>query len=274
MKAAVLARGLGRRMRERDPDANLSNAQVAAAMAGAKAMMPIAGDDRSAPRPFLDYVLASLADAGMTEVALVVGPEHDAVRTRYARPGEAQRLAVSCLEQREPRGTADAVLSCEPWTGREPFIVVNGDNLYPVAALRALRDLDTPGLPVFERDDLVASSNIPASRIAAFALVHVSADGWLERIEEKPDVAALARSGGRALISMNCWRFDARIFEACRDVAPSSRGEFELPHAVALALTRGVEFRAVPGRGPVLDLSRQGDVSEVAQRLASQSARW
>src|SRR4029079_10438007 len=70
MKAAVLARGLGRRMRERDPDAILSNAQAAAATAGAKAMMPIAADDRSAPRPFLDYVLASLADAGMTEVAL------------------------------------------------------------------------------------------------------------------------------------------------------------------------------------------------------------
>ena len=57
-------------------------------------------------------------------------------------------------------------------------------------------------------------------------------------------------------LSMNCWRFDARIFPACRDVAPSPRGELELPLAVMLAVTRGVPFRAVPARGPVLDLSR------------------
>ena len=28
------------------------------------------------------------------------------------------------------------------------------------------------------------------------------------------------------LVSMNCWRFDARIFEACRDVPRSARGEY------------------------------------------------
>ena len=70
------------------------------------------------------------------------------------------------------------------------------------------------------------------------------------------------------LVSMNCWRFDARIFEACRDVAPSARGELELPIAVMLAVSRGVAFRAVPARGPVLDLSRRADAAEVARRLS------
>ena len=66
---------------------------------------------------------------------------------------------------------------------------------------------------------------------------------------------------------MNCWRFDARIFAACRDVAPSPRGELELPQAVMLAVERGVRFRAIPARGPVLDLSRRADTAEVARRL-------
>lgn len=67
---------------------------------------------------------------------------------------------------------------------------------------------------------------------------------------------------------MNCWRFDARIFDACRDVPKSARGEYELPEAVALAMARGVRFTAVPARGPVLDLSRRVDAADVARRLA------
>jgi dTDP-glucose pyrophosphorylase len=69
------------------------------------------------------------------------------------------------------------------------------------------------------------------------------------------------------LVSMNCWRFDSRIFSACRDVEPSPRGELELPLAVMLAIRRGVRFRAVRARGPVLDLSRRADASEVSRRL-------
>lgn len=68
---------------------------------------------------------------------------------------------------------------------------------------------------------------------------------------------------------MNCWRFDARIFDACRDVPRSARGEYELPEAVGLAAARGVRFKAVPARGPVLDLSRRADAADVAERLAT-----
>ena len=71
---------------------------------------------------------------------------------------------------------------------------------------------------------------------------------------------------------MNCWRFDARIFDACRDVPRSARGEFELPEAVGLAVERGVRFRAVPARGPVLDLSRRADATDVARRLREHRA--
>jgi dTDP-glucose pyrophosphorylase len=67
---------------------------------------------------------------------------------------------------------------------------------------------------------------------------------------------------------MNCWRFDNRIFEACRDVPRSARGEFELPQAVMLAVERGVRFRAVPANAAVLDLSRRGDAAELSRRLA------
>lgn len=260
-KALILARGLGSRMRADDPSVQLTVEQQQAAATGLKAMMPIGG------RPFLDYVLGSLVDAGITSVGLIISPGANPLRDHYAQA--TTRIAIDFIVQPEARGTADAVTHAESWTSGEPFLVLNADNLYPVQALRDLAALDEPGLPVFERDDLIASSNIPAERIQSFALLEVNAAGILTRIIEKPSAAEMPAPGEPMLVSMNCWRFDHRIFDACRDVEPSPRGELELPVAVMLAVRRGVPFRAVPARGPVLDLSRRADAAEVARRLAT-----
>ena len=56
-----------------------------------------------------------------------------------------ERLQVHFAIQEEPRGTADAVLAVEEWTGDEPFIVINSDNLYPAEALAALRAAPAAG---------------------------------------------------------------------------------------------------------------------------------
>lgn len=260
-RAIVLARGLGTRMRSDDPDAPLTAEQRRAADAGMKAMMPVAG------RPFLDFLLSALADAGIRHVGIVVAPDHDELRRHY-RGNPPVRLSIDFLVQPAARGTADALLACEAWTQGDPFLVMNGDNLYPVPALAAAAALAGPGLPGFERADLIASSNIDPARVAAFALVETDADAWLTRIVEKPPPGVFEAAGDRALVSMNCWRFDARIFEACRDVPLSPRGEYELPAAVGLSLAQGVRYRVLRARGPVLDLSKRADAAEVARRLA------
>ena len=274
-RAVVLARGLGTRMQARDGVASLTPEQQRAADAGLKAMMPING------HAFLAYVLSAIADAGYRDVALVVAPDHEML-ARYFADNPPQRVRISFLVQPEPRGTADAVLAVEPWAGTDPFLVMNADNLYPVAALRDLASLDGPGFPAFDADDLVATSNIPAARIRAFAFVELDDEGYLRSIIEKPGDAVASAPVGVAIprspvasgfrrknhaVSMNCWRFDARIFDACRDVPMSARGEYEIPEAVGLAAARGVKIKAVPARGPVLDLSRRADAADVSRRL-------
>ncbi len=250
-------------MQRADPAAPLTRAQQRAADAGLKPLMPIAG------RPFLDYVLSALADAGIRDVGLVVAPEHDALAAHYEAQPPA-RVRIAYVVQAEARGTANAVLAAQAWTAGEPFLAMNADNLYPVAALSALAALDEPGLPAFDAEDLVRTSNIPEARIRAFALVDIDDAGYLTGIVEKPAAVIPPEGGnhGHLAVSMNLWRFDARIFAACRDVPPSARGEYELPEAVALAVRRGVRFRALPARGPVLDLSRRSDAIDVERRLA------
>ncbi|HEY5087504.1 MAG TPA: sugar phosphate nucleotidyltransferase, partial [Gemmatimonadaceae bacterium] len=117
-KAVILARGLGKRMREADDGVVLDAAQSASAESGVKGMIPM-------ERPFLDYVLSSLADAGFTDVCIVVAPDHAAMRDYYTSRAVPKRLRISFAVQSAAIGTADAVLAAEEFTAGEPFVVLN-----------------------------------------------------------------------------------------------------------------------------------------------------
>lgn len=259
-KAVILARGLGKRMRHAEEGVTLEAGQEAAAAAGVKAML-------SFGRPFLDYVLSALADAGFGRVALVVGPEHDAMRDYYARTAPPRRLRVEFAIQREPLGTADALLAAQSFIEDDEFLVLNSDNYYPVSALTALCEMGEPGTVLFEREGLLRG-NVPPERIRDYAVAVVSEDGYLGDIIEKPDEATLRAAGENPLISMNVWRLSPAFFEACRKVEISSRGERELPQAIRLAIrSMGLRLKVERSSQPVLDLSRRADIAAVGRCL-------
>ncbi|MBI4365918.1 MAG: NTP transferase domain-containing protein, partial [Deltaproteobacteria bacterium] len=85
--AIVLAAGEGTRMRSAMP----------------KALHRLAG------RSLIEHALNTAAQAGVTEVAVVVGPDHGAVAA--AAKGIAPSAQI--FEQRERRGTAHAVLAAK-----------------------------------------------------------------------------------------------------------------------------------------------------------------
>ena len=266
-KAVVLARGLGTRMRVPAAATALAPDQAAAADTGMKGMIPVGG------RPFLDYLLAALADAGFTDVCLVIGPEQGAFRDRYVSNPDVRRLRVASAVQHQARGTADAVLCASDFVGTDVFLLLNSDNYYPPALLAEVRRQQPPALPAFNRQALVRDGGIPPERIARYALLDVDPDGSLRRIVEKPDRATLD-SLGDAPVSMNCWLLTPGIFDACRDVPLSPRGELELPLAVQYAIDAlGMRFTTVRTDAPVLDLSHREDIPVVAARLESIDVR-
>ena len=260
--AVIMAGGLGSRMRRRDETATLEASQVAAADAGVKGMIPI-------KRPFLDYVLSTLADAGITDVLLVIGPSHDAVRQYFTVEAPPRRVRLRFAVQPAPIGTANAVTVAADTLGDTPFLVLNADNYYPVDAIRALAADDSAGVVAFDRDALVRDGNIDAERVRAFAVLDVGEDGWLRGIIEKPGDAVDLTSASAQWVGMNLWAVTPAIVDACRRVPISVRGEFELPEAVGLALREGVPVRAVQRSAPVLDLSRRTDIARVVERLSS-----
>lgn len=268
MKAVILARGLGTRMKAADEGARLSADQAAVADSGIKSLVPLEGD-----RPFLDYILSALADAGCTEICLVIGPEHDVIRNRYASVVPPRRFRIAFAIQERPRGTGDALLAAEGFVNGQEFLMTNSDNYYPVEVLRSLVELDGPGTVFFTPEGLAARSNIEPARILAFSLGKVGADGCLDALIEKPDAAALASIGPERHVSMNCWRFPPSIFEACRGLTPSARGELELTDAINRTIASGVRFKVGRSEDGVWDLSRRGDIPAVRERLSGVAVR-
>ena len=269
-KVVILARGLGTRMRKPDDAAHLPTTQSAVADIGLKAMIPMA---TQTGRPFLDYLLSSLADAGFANACIVIGPEHGAVRDRYERDQVPTRISVTFAIQERALGTANAVLSAEDFVGDDSFAVLNSDNFYPREALDALHEIAEPTIIGFDREVLVKRGNVTPERTARFGALDIDSQGYLKRILIKPTDGML-QSGKPIYSSMNCFLFTKEIFRACRDVPLSARGEYELPQAVHLAIERReMRFRVVTVSAPVLDMSSRGDIARVSEYLEKVEVR-
>jgi glucose-1-phosphate thymidylyltransferase len=248
-------------MRKADETALLAGDQAAAAEAGIKAMIPTG-------RPFLDYVLTAVADAGYTDVCLVIGPEHQAVRDHYERETVPSRITVRFAVQERATGTANAVLSAEEFADGDTFVVLNSDNYYPSVALEALHQLREPAIAGFDREILVSSGNVPVERTSRFGALDIDPDGYLRRILAKP-TEEMIDAAAPIYSSMNCFLFTPEIFTACREVPVSARGEYELPQALHWAIDkRGMCFKVVKVAAPVLDLSTRADIAGVARHLS------
>ena len=243
-------------MRAEDSAVSLDSDQEAAASAGLKTLVPIADG-----KTLLDFIFENLVAAGFTKICMVIGEEHDVIRNFCA----SKPYDITFAIQKDPLGTADAVLAAEEFAGGDLFLVINSDNLYPTESLRRLREAGEQGLVAFDHRSMVDHSNIPEERISKFADVVIGEGGLLKEIVEKPEHP---REDG--FVSMNTWLFSPRIFEACRAIGPSPRGEYEITAAVAYAIDElGEKFHAVRSYEGVLDLSSRADIDGVAKILGS-----
>ncbi|AZZ42809.1 nucleotidyltransferase family protein [Acidipropionibacterium jensenii] len=259
-RAVIMARGLGTRMRKAAEGVVLADGQAAAAAAGVKAMITL--NDR----PFLDHVISTLADVGYDEICLVIGPEHQMIRDYYDGQ-HTSRVTISYAVQAEPLGTADAIAAAESFAGEDRVLVINSDNFYPGRAVAQLAGVPASATLGFSKRAMIAESNIDPDRIAAFALLRADADHQLAEIIEKPAPEVVAAAGDDALVSMNCFLLTPRIFEACRRIDKSARGEYEIVDAVRWMVRHGERFDVVPVEAGVLDMSNRGDIAAMEAAL-------
>lgn len=112
MEAIILAGGLGTRLRAVVPDLP-------------KPLAPVAG------RPFLERLLDYWIGQGVARVILSVGYRHEAIQAHF---GQSHRgVPVRYAVEDRPRGTGGGLLlAAEQLSGRDAFLVVNGDTWFEV----------------------------------------------------------------------------------------------------------------------------------------------
>lgn len=272
---AILAGGASSRMKKALADAaGLDEPLRRDAADKPKAMIGLGGSGR----PFMDYLLENIAEAGYRDVCVVVGERDSSIRERYDDPENAARfpgLAIRYAAQpipegrAKPLGTADAVhraLRASPhWKGGR-LTVCNSDNLYSVRALRLLlEDAHQNAMIDYDRSAL----RFPAERIAAFAVIEKDAEGFLLDILEKPspdEIARAADSAGRIGVSMNMFRFSYDHLLPCVERVPMNpaRQEKELPEAVRLMIAEHPRSMfTIPLSEHVPDLTSPADILRV-----------
>jgi glucose-1-phosphate thymidylyltransferase len=240
VKGLVLAGGAGSRLR---PITHTS----------AKQLVPVAN------KPILFYGLEQLRDAGIEEVAIVVGDTRADVEAAVG-DGTAFGLRVTYVAQPEPRGLAHAVTCAAGFLGDDDFVMFLGDNLIEGGIVELVAD--------FERDRPAAQLLLkPVADPSAFGVAELSADGSIVRLVEKPTEPP----SDLALVGV--YLFTSAIVSAAAATRPSWRGELEITDAIQQLVDRGLAVRASRLEGWWLDTGKKDDLLEANRTVLATVTR-
>ena len=219
--------------------ANLSEASKKQALERHKSLIELG----SSKTPLLSLLCTEAIAAGVERIIVVTSADHqDFLLWRESFAKAYPAVTIDFAIQPEPLGTADAVYQAVeqfPMLQKSSFIIANGDNLYSQNAFgKALSHHDTPHAIIsYEARHL----GFDESRIAAFALIQVDNNNFVEGIIEKPPVHTHKNfydKDGYLRVSMNLNLVEGGSFYKALQACPvhPTRGEKELPEAIRIAI--------------------------------------
>jgi glucose-1-phosphate thymidylyltransferase len=212
----------------------------------AKQLVPVAN------KPVLFYGIEAIAQAGITEIGIVIAPETgDEIRAAVG-DGSQFGVEVSYIVQDEPAGLAHAVLTAEAFLGTDPFVMYLGDNLLQ----GGISDL-VERFRESEPDALILLT--PVDDPQSYGVAELDGDRVVA-LAEKPDDP----QSNLALVGV--YMFTAGVHDAARAIAPSVRGELEITDAIQYLLDAGLRVESHVVRGWWKDTGRLEDMLE-ANRL-------
>ena len=83
---------------------------------GPKQLLPIAN------KPMSQYCIESIRDAGVTDIAIIIGGLGSNKVREYYGNGEKFNVNITYIEQDEPRGIAHAIRLCKEFVDNENFL--------------------------------------------------------------------------------------------------------------------------------------------------------
>ncbi|MFD7895783.1 glucose-1-phosphate thymidylyltransferase [Streptomyces sp. NPDC059743] len=230
MKALVLSGGAGTRLR---PITHTS----------AKQLVPVAN------KPVLFYGLEAIAEAGITEVGVIVGDTAAEIREAVG-DGSQFGIKVTYLQQDAPLGLAHAVLIARDFLGDDDFVMYLGDN-FIVGGISGLVD----GFRRERPDAQILLTKVPNP--TSFGVAELDAEGRVVALEEKP------KEPKSDLALVGVYLFTPAVHEAVRSIEPSWRGELEITHAIQWLIDQDRDVRSTTISGYWKDTGNVADMLEV-----------
>jgi len=208
-----------------------------------KPMAPIAG------KPFLEYLIRWIGQAGFTHVVLCLGYRADQIVEHFGC-GDAFGLKLTYSFESEPLGTWGAIRLARKYINHPYFVVLNGDSWLQVDLYRLL-DFH------LEKNGISSIAAVEVENASRFGSIHLDPSGRVTEFLEK-------QAAGTALINGGVYVFSRGALEIEGSAAACSLEKEILPALIP----RGVY--AMRLKGYFVDIG----VPEAYRRLASDAGSW
>ena len=219
---------------------------------GPKQLIPVAN------RPVIEYAVEDLRDAGITDVAVVLGNKGREEIQAHLGDGSAFGVDITYVVQGNPLGIAHAVGCCRGFVGDDDFVVYLGDNVLK----RGIAEL----VGSFEAGDHVAGIALQhVEDPGRFGVADVDDSGRVRALVEKPEVPP----SDLALVGV--YVFSPAVFEAIEAIEPSWRDELEITDAIQWLLENRGTIDSHVVEGWWKDTGKPEDIIE-ANRLLLEDA--
>lgn len=239
MKGLILSGGKGTRLR---PLTHTS----------AKQLVPVAN------KPVLFYGLESYAEAGITDIGMIVGDTQEEIQAAVG-DGSQWGLKVTYIRQDAPRGLAHAVKIAQDYIGDDEFVMYLGDNLI-MDGIKSIVD-------EYRAND--ANAQILLAHVEnpqQFGVAELDGERVV-RLVEKP------KEPKTDLALVGVYIFDKNIFEAVNAIKPSWRNELEITDAIQYLIENGYRVHPHLIKGWWKDTGRIEDMLEANRMLLDRIER-
>ena len=179
---------------------------------GPKQLLPIAN------KPMSEYCLDSIKEAGIDEIAIIIGGVGSNKVKEYYGNGKKFGVNITYIEQDEPRGIAHAISLCKKFVNNEKFLVFLGDNI--------IQKPITDFVENFKNSDYDATVLLcEVDNPSRFGIADIENKKIL-KITEKP------KNPSSNLAVTGIYLLTPLIFEIIDNLKPSWRNEFEITDAL------------------------------------------